>query len=95
MPLAGPGKPQYVKASRALEPGDTVLLMSDGFPELFSASGEMLGYEQVVDVFKETAAAPPASILEYLREKGTAWSGSRPQDDDVTFVVMRVKEAPM
>jgi serine phosphatase RsbU (regulator of sigma subunit) len=38
-----------------LAPGDTVLFMSDGFPELFNQQGEMLGYDRAVEIFTKVA----------------------------------------
>ncbi len=91
MPLGGPGSFPYQTTSVPLSPGDTVVLMSDGFPELFNAEGEMLGYERAVEVFEEVASQSPEQIIAHLREAGERWSNGRAQDDDVTFVIMKMK----
>ena len=91
MPLGGPMAFPYRKTSVTLSPGDTVVLMSDGFPELFNTEREMLGYERAVEVFAEVASQSPEQIIAHLREAGERWSNGRAQDDDVTFVVMKVK----
>jgi serine phosphatase RsbU (regulator of sigma subunit) len=49
----------YREEEVRLERGDTVLLMSDGFPELFNEAGEMLGYEEAAAAFAKVAAEPP------------------------------------
>jgi len=38
-----------------LEAGDTVVLMSDGFPERFNGRSEILGYERAKAVLGEAA----------------------------------------
>ncbi len=47
MPLGGFADYPYTTRTLRLDPGDTVVLMSDGFPELFNDAGEMLGYDEV------------------------------------------------
>ena len=91
MPLGGPAAFPYKTTSVVLAAGDTVVLMSDGFPELFNAEREMLGYEQAVAVFAEVASGSPEEIIAHFRETGARWSNGRAPDDDVTFVVMKVK----
>jgi serine phosphatase RsbU (regulator of sigma subunit) len=91
MPLGGPASLPYKKRETSLAPGDTVLLMSDGFPELFNEKDEMLDYPRVKEIFKETAERSADEIVAHLNEAGERWSHGRPQDDDITFVVLKVK----
>ena len=94
MPLGGPGTFPYKKTSVLLSPGDTVMLMSDGFPELFNEADEMLGYERAVEVFEEVAHKSPEEIIELFKAAVSIWMNDRAQNDDVTFVVMKVKTSP-
>ncbi len=91
IPLGGPGAIGYQKQAVDVEPGDTVMLMSDGFPELFRKSGEMLGYEKAVEVFRDIADRSPAEILAHFEQTGKRWLDGEPPGDDITFVVMKVK----
>ncbi|MGH9840351.1 MAG: PP2C family protein-serine/threonine phosphatase [Blastocatellia bacterium] len=72
-----------------LSAGDIVVLMSDGLPERFDAEGEMLGYGAAKEALLECAGAHPQQIIERFVQIGDAWGNGRPQDDDVTFVVMK------
>jgi serine phosphatase RsbU (regulator of sigma subunit) len=81
----------YSPAQTSLEPGDTILLMSDGFPELFNESQEILDYTRVKDIFAETAFDTPENIISYLNKAGEKWRNSRAQADDVTFIVLKIK----
>ncbi|HEX9982334.1 MAG TPA: SpoIIE family protein phosphatase [Thermoanaerobaculia bacterium] len=73
-------------------PGDTVLFLTDGFPELFNAAGTQLGYAATQDLFAEAAAGAKdaAGVIEKLAEAARQWHGEQPPNDDVTFVVVRV-----
>ena len=91
VPLGGP-EFLYSKTCVALSAGDTVMLMSDGFPELFNEANETLGYERAVTVFEEVAYKSPEEIIEHFKDTASSWMNDRAQSDDVTFLVMRVKE---
>jgi len=91
MPLGGPVNFPYKKNETKLAAGDTILLMSDGFPELFNDTNEMLDYPRIKGIFKETAHKAAHEIVTHLCEAGKKWSKERPQDDDITFVVLKVK----
>ena len=93
IPLGGPGNIGYQKQSLTIGPGDTLILMSDGFPELFrKSSGEMMGYEETVPIFQEVANQSPEHILAYFEETGKNWLRGGLPGDDITFVVMKVKQ---
>ena len=82
---------QYQKTDTELESGDTILLMSDGFPELLNDKEEMLNYPRVKEYFKEYAHLSPEEIITQLCNIGEKWRNEVPQDDDISFVVMKVK----
>ena len=58
---------------------------------MFNPQDEMLGEEQVKVLFEETAAHSPEEIIEHLKKAGEAWANGRAQQDDVTFVVVKIK----
>ena len=91
MPLGGL-QLSYREEVLNVDPGDTLLLMSDGFPELTNAEGDPLGYGRVVDAFAEAAPAAPEVLLERLAATAEAWSGGAAPADDVTFVALRVRQ---
>ncbi len=91
MPLGSFPDFPYQQCTLALDPGDTVLLMSDGFLELLNAEGAMLEPHRVRALFEEAAGAEPDAVIAHLREAGTTWANNRPLNDDVTFVVLRRK----
>ncbi len=65
--------------------------MSDGFPERFNVQKEELGEERAKTLFAEAAGGSPEQIIAHLQKEEKAWANGRLQDDDVTFVVMKMK----
>jgi serine phosphatase RsbU (regulator of sigma subunit)/ligand-binding sensor domain-containing protein len=91
MPLGTMDNFPYELKETELFAGDTVLLMSDGFPELNNNHKEMFGYKRARNSFEEIAEKEPEKIIEYLKNEGSRWSDNKEPDDDVTFVVIKVK----
>ncbi len=91
MPLGSFVDYPYQKATIRLAPGDTVLLMSDGFPEMFNGDGEMFGYDRTRAIFEEVAARTPQEVIDHFAETSRAFANGSHRDDDMTFVVMKVK----
>jgi serine phosphatase RsbU (regulator of sigma subunit) len=81
----------YPQTSVSLQPGDTVLFLSDGFPELMNDAAQQLGYTGALDAFAAAAKAPSAKdVIASLERVARQWHGEAPPNDDVTFVVVRV-----
>jgi serine phosphatase RsbU (regulator of sigma subunit) len=81
----------YRESEVAVASGDTLLLMSDGFPELLNDQGDPLGYPQARAAFEKAASGTPEEIIAALGKAAVGWAGEQPPNDDVTFVVVRVK----
>jgi serine phosphatase RsbU (regulator of sigma subunit) len=89
IPLGSMMNYQYKQQEAMISAGDVVVLMSDGFPERFNGRGEMLGYARGCEILKEFAEQSPEEIINHFVRAGEAWAEGRPQDDDVTFVVLK------
>ena len=91
MPMGAVEDFSYQQETRKLESGDVILLMSDGLMELFNDKKEMFGFEKVKEVFGKIASNSPGEILNGLFSAAKSWRNSSPQDDDLTFVVIKLK----
>ena len=91
MPLGAVQDFPYELRQTEIYAGDTVLLMSDGLPELFNRNKEMFGYERVMETYKKSAGKNPEEIIEELKNAGSDWTNNEAPDDDITFVVIKVK----
>ena len=91
MPLGAVNYYPYVLKETELNAGDTILLMSDGLPELFDSNKEMYGYDRVQTEFHKYAEKTPEKIIERLKTSASEWTGNSEPDDDITFVVIKIK----
>ncbi len=93
MPLGAVARFPYGSQVVQLQQGDAVLFMTDGFPERLGAEDELLGYERAVEVFRAAASGGAAEIIESLHHAAEQWAEGRAADDDVTFVVLKMRTA--
>lgn len=91
MPLGAYQDFPYELRETDIHSGDTILLMSDGLPELFNRNKEMFGYDGVIETYKKAAGKSPEEIIEVLKNAGSEWANNEAPDDDITFVVIKVK----
>jgi serine phosphatase RsbU (regulator of sigma subunit) len=91
MPLGSIANFPYCKQEFDLSEGDCILMMSDGFPEMFNAQNEMIGFEKAAEILPEIVSGSSQEIINRFVEIGETWAGQRPSADDVTFVVIKVK----
>ncbi len=91
MPLGAMKNFPYEIRETEISAGDTLLLFSDGLPELKNENEELFGYNRVNKSFKSVAENQPEEIISYLKEEAARWLNDKEPDDDVTFVVIKVK----
>ena len=91
MPLGAMKGSKYSLKKINYEKGDTLLLMSDGFAELKNQNDEQYGYARVKKEFMSVAQKNANEIVEHLKNSASEWSNGNEPDDDVTFVVIKIK----
>ncbi len=89
MPLGTVKDFPYKLEEIELNSEDVLFLYSDGFPELFNAEKELLGYDKIKEEFRKTAMDTPQKIIENLRKIIDSWKGDIEINDDITFVVVK------
>jgi PAS domain S-box-containing protein len=72
-----------------LEPGDLLLLLSDGIVEARAGNGALFGIERTLEAVRAHRHEPPGEILAALLHQVREWSGSA-QADDMTAIVIKV-----
>ena len=91
MPLGAMERSDFKVSEIALSKGDCLLMLSDGMPELRNDKDEMFGYERLASHFGQVADKSPDEIIEHLKNAGSNWVDDSDPDDDVTFVVVKMK----
>lgn len=82
---------EFEEATVFLEPGDLVLVFSDGVTEALNVHGEEFGEARVLEVMQSARATAPQGVLDALVEAVRAFSRGAPQNDDVTAMVVRYR----
>ncbi|GAB6286500.1 MAG: hypothetical protein STSR0009_27010 [Methanoregula sp.] len=80
----------YRQETVALGTGDLVLLFTDGITEAINADVEMYGQERLLAVMNENRMRTPCEIMDAVIQSVVAFSGSQPQFDDITLLVVKV-----
>ncbi len=91
MPLGAMNNFPYSLEKKELEKGDTILLFTDGLPELKNDSNEMYGYDRTKTAFHSVGEKEPDEIIEHLKNSASQWANNRDPEDDITFVVIKLK----
>jgi phosphoserine phosphatase len=72
-----------------LRPGDSLVLMTDGFYEWADAGGERFETDRMVAVLRATCRAAPADVIQTAYAAVIAFANGTAQRDDLTAVVLR------
>lgn len=73
-----------------LDPGDRVVLYTDGITDVFNSSGEMLGVEGVQKIVRETSELPFGEMKKAILNRVAEWREG-PSTDDVSLVLVEVR----
>jgi PAS domain S-box-containing protein len=73
-----------------LDPGDRIVLYTDGITDVFDTRGEMLGVEGVEQFVRETARLPFGEMKQGLLDRVAEWRDG-PTTDDVSIVLAEIQ----
>lgn len=82
----------YRESTIALAPGDFVILYTDGVNEAENADSELLGMDQFFEMFQSADLSTAVSVTDAIFAMVREFVGSYPQSDDITCLVLKVKE---
>ena len=86
--LMSPGIP-FTETRDVLNPGDTLVLYSDGVTDAQDADGEEFGESRLHDLLRSLAGQSASAIISRVLEAVEAFVNSTPQFDDMTILVLR------
>jgi serine phosphatase RsbU (regulator of sigma subunit) len=92
MPLGAFYDFQYHQKTFKVEPGDILLLLTDGFVELFNSNMEMLDIKAAENIFLDSVRKNSPNIINDLLIAAEKWLNGSPQADDITFLLIKIKE---
>ncbi len=94
MPLGAFHDFQYHQKIIKVEPGDIILMLTDGFVELFDANMKMLDVDKAKDIFLDLVRKNSPDIINDLLNAADKWLNGCQQADDITFILIKIKEEP-
>lgn len=89
LPLGVLPECEYDSGSAQLNPGDTVVIFTDGVIEAVNESGAEFTEPRLLDLLRRAPASSAASVLNTLVASVESFAGTAPQYDDVTCLVFR------
>jgi sigma-B regulation protein RsbU (phosphoserine phosphatase) len=89
LPLGIQLEATYESASVALEPGDWLVIFTDGVVEAVNSGDEEFGEPRLLNAIQAGAPSEPADLLKRLMIELDMFVGSTPQHDDVTCMLLK------
>jgi len=80
----------YDEIELTLEPGDILLMHSDGVEDQTNTNEEDFGRARVAKLFKKHSAEEPKAIVDAIIAAIDEFRGTTPISDDQSVLVMRV-----
>ena len=81
---------RYESATVALEPGDLLVLYTDGVSDTENERGEAFTRRRLPGLVASLAGPSAAEVVEAIHRAGAEFRGSRPLQDDTTVIVLRL-----
>ena len=78
----------FTEKEITFEPGDKIMLYSDGLTDAQDGAGAFFGEDRIVSSVESAAGKPPQALLKALRENVQAHMGGREPTDDLTMVAL-------
>ena len=81
---------QYEEGTVDLQPGDLLVMFTDGVTEALNAEGEEFGEERLQTLVRVVAPLPVQQISSRLVDELQTWMKGAAQYDDLTFVLVKM-----
>ena len=82
----------YEDTRLQLEPGDKVILYTDGIVEAMNEKEEMYGFERLLQVVQAAQSMDADTLLKKILDEVDEFAGKAPQHDDLTVIVVNVEQ---
>lgn len=81
----------YDEGRVALQPGDVILIFSDGLPEAIDPAGNEFGDERIEALIRQHAGLAPPELLDHILQEVGDFVAGAPARDDLTIFVLRYR----
>jgi len=80
---------RYHEYYLSLEPGDLLVLYTDGVTEANNLAGEEYGRDRLVDAVKDAVALTARELVSHMHRSVDEWTEGQGWNDDATFFVIK------
>ncbi len=84
------GHAQYEEEALQLDPGDVLVVFSDGVSEAMDVAGEEFGDDRIISCISANLHLDPTALLDHLLAAVREFTLGTMQRDDVTALIVRV-----
>jgi sigma-B regulation protein RsbU (phosphoserine phosphatase) len=81
---------EYDSYHRRIEPGQVIMIGTDGIWEMHNKDGEMFGKEAVMEIIRNNQTTSARQIVDTVTETLERFRGDEAPEDDITLVVIKV-----
>ncbi|MBN1889765.1 MAG: PP2C family protein-serine/threonine phosphatase [Thermoflexales bacterium] len=82
-----PGRP-FTAQEQQMQPGDVLVIYSDGITEAFDPDHQLFGQERLVEAVRSPGLASAGQFLQAIEAAVMAFAASTPQSDDITLLIL-------
>jgi serine phosphatase RsbU (regulator of sigma subunit) len=80
---------KFEQATEKVDPGDVIVIVSDGVSEAFNVAGEDLGEPRLREIIGSVTDVPPQTLVDRILAGVRAFTKGAVQSDDITVMVIR------
>ena len=81
---------EYDSFHRRIEPGQVIMIGTDGIWEMHNKAGEMFGKEALMEIIRNNQTVSARQIVDTVTEALERFRGDEAPEDDITMVVIKV-----
>lgn len=82
---------RYYEYYATIEPGQILVLYTDGVTEAMNLDGEEYGRDRLAEAVRRYRELPAREMIDVLHRDLMEWTGGRGADDDVTFFIVKAR----
>jgi sigma-B regulation protein RsbU (phosphoserine phosphatase) len=83
----------YKQDSLILQPGDLLLMFTDGVSEAMDAGSNLFGEQRIIDFLTNMVGSEPKDTVDGLADAVDVYADKEPQFDDITILALRCNQA--
>lgn len=83
---------EFKRTDIQLQPGDAIVLYTDGVTEAFDPDSALYGYPRLLSDLAEAPPGDAAGVVSHLLARVKSFAAGAPQSDDIAILVLRALE---